>query len=58
MLEQEKRSRVQLERKLQELEQILDDQKIDSENIQQTLTAKVGYILADRALFFKTEQCY
>ena len=41
MLEQEKRSKTQLERKLQELEQILDDQRIDSENIQQTLTAKV-----------------
>ena len=41
MLEQEQRSKTMLERKLQELEQILDDQKMDSENIQQTLTAKV-----------------
>ena len=41
MLEQEKRSRTNLERKLQELEQILDDQRVDSENIQHTLTAKV-----------------
>ena len=43
MLEQEQRSKTQLERKLQELEQILDDQKMDSENIQHTLTAKVGW---------------
>ena len=41
MLEQEQRSKTQMERKLQELEQLLDDQKMDSENIQQTLTSKV-----------------
>ena len=41
MLDQEQRSKTMLERKLQELEQILDDQKMDSENIQHTLTAKV-----------------
>ena len=41
MLEQEQRSKTQMERKLQELEQLLDDQKMDGENIQQTLTAKV-----------------
>ena len=47
MLEQEKRSRTNLERKLQELEQILDDQRIDSENIQHTLTAKVRSALVE-----------
>ena len=49
MLEQEKRSRTTLERKLQELEQILDDQRIDSENIQHTLTAKVRSSLVELA---------
>ena len=42
MLEQERKRRTNLERKFQDMELLFEDQKIESENIQQTLTSKVG----------------
>lgn len=41
MFDKEKQTRSQLERRFRDLEQQFEDQKIDHENIQQTMTSKV-----------------
>lgn len=45
LFDQEKHNRSTLERRFQDMEQMFDDQKIEHENIQQTLTAKVSLLM-------------